>query len=297
MSVIIPTNRSSPFLVEALDSVVAQTYPHWEVIIVDDGSPNPEWLEAQATGYPALTLMRISPSGTPIAMNSGVVAARGTLVAFLGDDDVWPPDWLHAHVRMHTEHPEAVLTYAGIRSIDEHGVESHRDPLGPIEDVGAVFRRGVAILGGTTVAKRAALLSLGGFNPAFRQAQDLELAYRVAERSVPVYVPGVLLGYRRHAGNVTRNHRELVRTIDRIIDLHKQVASAAGHPEWVKDHAVGRAANTRFALWSTWRAVKEQAKTRSLRGVAADIRWGLTFLPRAPIAWALKARQRRSDSA
>lgn len=291
VSVIIPTNRKSPFLVEALDSVVAQTYPHWEIILVDDGLPNAQWLAGIASAYPSTVIIRIQPSGPSVARNTGVARSRGSLVAFLDDDDVWPEDWLQAHADMHRLHPDVILTYGGTRSIDEDGTESHRDPSRHIADAGAVFRREVAILGATTVVKREDLLRLGGFSPSFRQAEDLDLAYRVAERSLPMHVPGPLYGYRRHVSNSTRNYRDLVHAIDQVIDVHIYVASAAGRQDWVDDHVVGRAANTRFALWSAWRSMKMNLKAGDITDAAKDCLWAMRFVPRAPMAWGIKVRQ------
>src|SRR5215813_13858184 len=87
VSVIIPTFDRAPWLGEAIASVLAQTYPHLELIIVDDGSHDATPEVVQAFGQ-VLTYIRQAHAGVSAARNRGVAASRGALVAFLDSDDL-----------------------------------------------------------------------------------------------------------------------------------------------------------------------------------------------------------------
>ena len=93
VSIVMPTFNRMEFLPATIESVLAQTVPHWELIVADDGS-NAETLEYLAawTRDERIRLMRLRRSGNAgAARNAGIAAARATLLAFLDSDDLWAP--------------------------------------------------------------------------------------------------------------------------------------------------------------------------------------------------------------
>lgn len=108
VSVIITAYNSACFLAAAIESVLAQTYSHYELIVVDDGSTDGS--DAIACAYPAVRLIRQSNQGAPAARNTGIAAAGGELIAFLDADDLWLPGKLAAQVARHNAEPQLGYT-------------------------------------------------------------------------------------------------------------------------------------------------------------------------------------------
>ena len=100
VSVVIPTYNVAPYIAETLNSVFAQTFSDFEVIVVDDGSPDGEELERALGPYlERVRYMRQENRGAGAARNHGVREARGEFIAFLDSDDLWMPEYLEEQVR------------------------------------------------------------------------------------------------------------------------------------------------------------------------------------------------------
>ena len=93
VSVIIPTYNSGTYVTETIDSVLNQTYPHREIIVVDDGSTDDTPEQVRRYGS-AISYIRQSNSGVGAARNTGLRAASGHYLAFLDSDDLWLPEKL-----------------------------------------------------------------------------------------------------------------------------------------------------------------------------------------------------------
>src|ERR1041385_762350 len=95
VSVIIPAYKVAPFIRETLDSVFAQTFTDFEVIVINDGSPDTVDLENAIENYRhAITYLKQANQGAGAARNAGLRVARGHFVAFLDGDDLWLPNFL-----------------------------------------------------------------------------------------------------------------------------------------------------------------------------------------------------------
>ena len=107
-TVIIPTFNRSAFLKESIESVLAQTYRYFELIVVDDGSTDntPEVLSSFKGKISIITGRHEGPSA---ARNRGIMAARGKLIAFLDSDDLWMPDKLKKQMDFFRKNPEAFV--------------------------------------------------------------------------------------------------------------------------------------------------------------------------------------------
>jgi glycosyltransferase involved in cell wall biosynthesis len=111
ISVIVPAYNTSRTIAETLDSVLAQTFEDYEVVVVDDGSPD-DVAELVARSYPQVRLVRQENRGLAGARNTGIKEAKGEYVAFLDSDDVWLPRKLELQVEQIKTHPEADVFYA-----------------------------------------------------------------------------------------------------------------------------------------------------------------------------------------
>jgi len=108
VSVIIPTYNRSRMLKEAIDSVLSQDYPHFELVVVDDGSTDATAELLQAYGQD-LVVIRQPNRGVSAARNAGIAAASGRYIAFLDSDDLWLPQKLTRQVRFFNQYPDALV--------------------------------------------------------------------------------------------------------------------------------------------------------------------------------------------
>ena len=132
VSIITPTYNHEKFLASCLDSVIAQTYSNWEVIIVDDGSPD-------GTGkigkeyhdrYPNITYIHqenIGPYRLHETYNKALSKAKGEYIAILEGDDFWYPNKLELQMRAFSENPDAILSWGRAKSV-------HADSLNVIRE-------------------------------------------------------------------------------------------------------------------------------------------------------------------
>lgn len=288
VSVVVATARGGPFLAEALRSVAAQTYPHVETVLVDDGSEDPDAVRAAAAHSSAVRVVRQERAGVSIARNVGVSLTRGEYLAFLDDDDRWAPTRLERQVESLTEHPTAVVGYCGMRTIDAHGHVLVPADQRQVADVHEVLRRRTGILLPNIVVRREAFDRVGGFHPAFRRAQDLDLVLRLASVGDFVFVDEPLVDYRYHENNVTRAHRELARSIDHVLRLHRWSARERGRQDLVADLDEGLKRNARFAAWSAARAARDEVRAGRPDRAAREVAWAIYFAPGAPVQWAIR---------
>src|SRR4051794_36269759 len=115
VSVVIPAFNRAFILPEALDSVLAQTFKDFELIVVDDGSTDDT--EEVLRPYVERRGVRFLPQanqGPAAARNRGIEAARGKYVAFLDSDDLWLPIKLSVQIPRMEAHPEAVMSYGNV---------------------------------------------------------------------------------------------------------------------------------------------------------------------------------------
>ncbi len=231
VTVVMSTNRVSPYLTEALESVVAQTFTDWHVLLMDNGSPDPDRLSEIAASVPRCELVREKGHVVSIPLNHGLALARGEFVTFLDDDDVWLPERLQVLVDALDADPAAGAVYSSVDVIDSQGRrrgplfvadgESGRDLLSgryPFPNVVSVLYR------------RTELLRVGGFNPAFRYAEDTDLTFRMLQYSRMIGVPQVLTLYRRHEQNVTKVAPTAVHDAARRM-IRMQLWGAENHPD------------------------------------------------------------------
>lgn len=123
VSIIIPNFNNECYIAAALDSILAQSYAHWEALVVDDGSSDGSRaiIEAYASKDSRITPIFFTHNqGVSAARNYALSQAKGRFIAFLDADDVWEAHKLEVQVRTMLEQ-DAALSYGGYRVIDESG--------------------------------------------------------------------------------------------------------------------------------------------------------------------------------
>lgn len=124
VSIITPAYNAERFVVETMESILRQTYPHWELLIIDDGSRDstPEILKRYAAKDSRIIPIRQENAGSAAARNTGIRQAKGRYIVLLDADDLWEPDFLEKQLKFMAE-KNALLVYSSFKRINEQGKE------------------------------------------------------------------------------------------------------------------------------------------------------------------------------
>lgn len=207
VSVIIPAHNAEAYLADAIKSVLAQTTPPNEIIVVDDGSTDRTSDVARSFGRQVCYLHQ-SNAGPAAARNRGVAEARSGWVAFLDADDVWFPTKLEVQLNMLRTLP-AKSVLCSDRLIFEGIVPSptkHIDDPIPHKQLrvqNMIFRSTVAT--SSVLAPKDEILNAGGFDPRFPVAEDYALWLKLASRLPFIQVCSPLVAYRVTPTGLSQN--------------------------------------------------------------------------------------------
>lgn len=239
LSVLMPVYDPNPvWLAEALDSLLAQAYPHWELCAIDDASPDPavrQLLDDYAARDARIRVLH-RPSNGHIcaASNDALAMAAGEFIVLLDHDDLLPPHALYWVARTLCEQPEATLIYSDEDKLGDDGCR--RDPYFKPDWNPDLFRS-QNVISHLGCYRTELVRELGGFRIGYEGSQDYDLALRVVERSRPEqirHIPRVLYHWRLHAGSTSAGGEAKPYTVnaaERALNDHLQrtgqAASAA----------------------------------------------------------------------
>jgi glycosyltransferase involved in cell wall biosynthesis len=270
VSVIIAAYNAQSYIDETVRSVLAQTHPAVEIIVVDDGSTDGT-IERLAAFGDRIKLHQQANGGAAAARNAGARKATGEWIAFLDADDLWLPRKLECELMA----ADAPLVYTNRYNIGERGElpEVQSDVTQMLE--GDVFvelmLRGNFITSSSVMLRREVFEQLGGFYEGLSRAEDYDMWLRVAERHPVRYCHEPLVRYRFHASGKSRNHGLMRLARERIIA--RALASERGRTlGWM----------LKRRIWATtWQTSAWAAGQVGARGAA------LADYSRAAIAWPL----------
>lgn len=227
VSVIVTAYLVTPFITETLESVFAQTFTDYEVILVNDGSPDTAALEQVLQPYRGrLTYITQANRGASAARNTGVRAARAPLVAMLDGDDIWEPEYLARHVGTLQQDDTLDLVYPNALYFGDGAIAGHDCmSLSPAEGE-VTFERVVSqtcnVIGFVT-ARRATMIAAGLYDESLRTSEDFELWARMLKCGArATYHREVLARYRRRAGSLSADTEAMHRS---VVDIYDKIAS------------------------------------------------------------------------
>jgi glycosyltransferase involved in cell wall biosynthesis len=252
VSVVITTYNQAEFIADTVRSALNQTYPHREVIVVDDGSTD-ETVARLAPFRDSVTLVRQENQGVAGSRNTGVRSATGDLIAFLDGDDLWEPDKLSVQVAAYDAHPRSGLivvdacVFSGTEVLRKSSLP-WGTTLSACEGAVATFRCYDELLRATLISTTSQVMiparvleAVGPSDGRFKFASDYDLYLRIAAQYDITFVRQVLTRWRylptsasgpsdfrafrylaedvavlkKHLGITTRTRRRLVRQIMR----------------------------------------------------------------------------------
>lgn len=221
ISVIIPAYNAEAFIGETLQSVLAQTFKDFEVIIVNDGSTDktPQLVTKFAQDDKRIFLINKKNEGTASARNIGIEKARGELIAFLDSDDLWHSDKLTKQISLLEKNPSfGIISCLAVIINDEgksQGLVSGRNLQGNCYR--QMLEAGGISGGSIVLIPRHVFDKVGLFDSSVEPYEDWDMWVRISSKFDITTVPDILVGYRRSSNSASRNYKRLMNSGSRVL--------------------------------------------------------------------------------
>lgn len=262
VTAVITTHKREPVVVErALKSVLAQTHPDMEVIVVDDSPaefPQREAVARMVEGYRDRNVTYIPHEkcqGACVARNTGLSHATGSFIAFLDDDDEWKPEKIALQLAAFTD-DDIALVYCGHEELNE--VTGKRTEIPHTFQKGRIYESLIHwnYIGSTSfpLMRTAVVKEVSGFDPLMQSSQDYDLWLRISQRYGISYVKEPLVVYHIHAGDqISKNFKRKISGMERINEKNAEYLKKNKRARWERTIKLAPmyAGNGQF-----WRAIK-----------------------------------------
>lgn len=228
VSILTLSYNKGPFLTECLDSVLAQTFEDWELILVDDGSSDQTWEVAQryAAGDRRIKIFHKENGGAERLAethNYALERSSGELIAILDGDDAWPPDKLERQLALHE--PDVLMSYGKFLLYTEGG--KHAGPTPPfsgtidsLEFLRYLLTHRSYMINVTLIMARSALKAVGGFHQDGSRGADMPTGLRISALAGRIaYLPEVLGYWRQHRVQHTRTYGAFIAEYNLMLSL------------------------------------------------------------------------------
>lgn len=275
VSVVISAYNAAAYLGEAIESVLAQTRPADEIVVVDDGSTDATATVARGYANRGVRLVQQPNQGAGASRNRGIRETSGELLAFLDGDDLWLPQKLERQLAYLAAHPEAALVSCIRWHWSQASDERHIEYFGVRPGRSLRHENVVRNVVGNpsmTLIRRAVLDVVGGFDTSLRWGQDWELFMRIAEHGPIGFVNEPLMVYRWHPGGLS--HERGIRRLDMFQGIALR-GIARTRPRWRRPILLAR----RFSWDQFDRAVFAERLGLSRRRQLRHALLGLLIFP------------------
>jgi glycosyltransferase involved in cell wall biosynthesis len=281
VSVVIPAYNRTKFLKLAIESVYAQTYMDWEIVIGDDGSDAEAQQYLRSIASPKVRIVSLAHSGNPsVVRNAAVALASGRYLAFLDSDDVWAPAKLEKQIAALRDRPQSRWSYTACRHIDEHGEPIPKKRSNPVmAPEGWIFEQlltlEIGIAMPTVVTERDLFLEAGGFDDQQRFGEFHDLCLRLALKGEVVVVREPLCLVRTHGEHYSS---DAVANQAGWLQLYKKMAG-------LTEDSRMRAHCRRMQAETSLRLARAHADEGAYRAACAALGRALPFSWRYPEWW------------
>jgi len=287
VSVILPTYNRLAYLREAVDSVVSQSYGHWELIVIDDGSTDGTAEYLRSIKDTRVHGVSLEHSGLLSKVrNEGMRHATGRYIAFLDSDDTWEARKLELQLDDLRGVSGAGWSYTKVTRVDQNGNPLSDESIKPWRECSGriladLLRIDAIVATPTVIVERALIETVGGFDESLRLCQDYDLWFRIAPLSDARALSMRLCRVRIHPGSRTADRVEVHRS---WVHPYAKVATATTDPEI---RAFCKRQCTRHRLTAAVLAAEAGQEAEALRGFAQaaihDPLW-------PPVWWSLATR-------
>jgi teichuronic acid biosynthesis glycosyltransferase TuaG len=218
VSALIPTYNRATDVKRALDSVLSQTFPVAEIIVVDDGSTD-NTREVVASFGDRVRYIYKKNAGLSAARNTGIQAATGEWIAFLDSDDWWFPDKIRLQAEALHRHPGAALAYTTGWAISANGTREILRPVDPAR-LWPALRHSNQLTGGpsSVMIRRDVVLAEGGFNESLVMGEDWDLWVRLVRKYSFAFVPEPVTAITITPHSMSQNPERTVAGAERMLE-------------------------------------------------------------------------------
>lgn len=212
VSAIVPAYNAELFLAQAVESILAQTYRNFEIILVDDGSTDKT--EPIARQFKdAVRYVYQTNKGLAAARNTGIRHAKSEIIALLDADDLWDPKFLEVMTGLLKQHPDAAGVYCGFQYIDRQGNIVGKPSLRVVPP--ELFYRTQIIQGNwlsacSVLFRKPIAEEVGLFDESLRALEDQDMWIRLSANHPFVGLPVSLVKYRRHETNMSKDPKHMI---------------------------------------------------------------------------------------
>jgi len=221
VSVIIPVYNCVEYTPAALDSVFAQTFTDFEIILVNDGSPDTQILEYLISPYKdRIVYLKQTNRGPSAARNTGIRAARGKYLAFLDGDDRWPSEYLAAQMSLFEQKPSLDLVYTDAVHFGDTRLprKTFMQSLSPPMNFEDLLAAGSQIIPSATVVSKRVVIDAGLFDESLRGPEDYDLCLRITYRGAQIGFQSRVLALRRvHSKSLTADDMRMLEGLERVL--------------------------------------------------------------------------------
>jgi glycosyltransferase involved in cell wall biosynthesis len=227
VDIIVPTYNTAKYLPIALDSVVAQTFEDWRILLIDDGSTDntadvvAPYLESLGS---KLVYIKQRNGGVSAARNNGIRNAAAEFIALLDADDVWLPWRLEESLKCFTDRPEVGLAYGLISRIDSEGAVidtfkgNRKNAKGKIAPY--IYMRSVQLPTSSMMFRKACTDRVGAFDETLKSTEDRDLWLRMSFHYEVAFAPRVISLYRTSGDSLTTDSDGMMKAQLQFIEKH-----------------------------------------------------------------------------
>lgn len=269
VSIIIPAYNIAEFIVETLESVFSQTYKNYEIILINDGSPDTDLFEKVIEPYrEKLIYLRIENIGVGPARNVAIGHSRGELIAFLDGDDVWMPEFLDSQVKFLEDNGYDMVYSDGLifgDSLMSGRPFSQDAPSEGKVNFESLLDLRCNVLLSSTLARKQAIINAGAFEWKNVRAQDFNLWLRMAQKDARIgYQKLKLVKYRMR---ITSLSGDMVMRIEREINSYNRIKTTFelgnSHLEIIEKHLARLAAEKEIHIGKSFLLNGDYAAART----------------------------------
>lgn len=215
ISVVLSTYNEEKYIAKSIQSILDQTYPYFEFIIVNDGSTDSTLQIVKSFTDPRIVVIDKPNSGLPDSLNRGITAAKYDWIARMDGDDIATHDRFERQVSYIKE--DSAVIGGQFISINEMGDpisgKVSNKPLSCAKCRSALLFGMSPLAHPTVLVKKELLIKYGGYDVNFRAAQDVELWSRLVPFVKIINIPEPILFYRQHTNNITNKRKDLQRML------------------------------------------------------------------------------------
>jgi len=221
VSVVMAVYNTERYLAPAVESILAQTFADFELIIINDGSTDRSLriLKKYAKLDPRIHLISRENRGIPQTRNELLANAQGVLIAPMDSDDISPPDRLENQINFLRQHPTVTCVGGAYDWIDEAArVLRHvQEPTSNPEIQQFLLAGRICICSGAAMMRRNAVIQVGGYDESLPQAEDLDLLLKLAEIGELANLSVTTLQYRQHHQSISGRRQMEQQALKKIV--------------------------------------------------------------------------------